>query len=794
MNDSNAPLELDDISRPDSSKRKSAATGVLVATLLGSVSAFTLFFLVFGGIDSPETQGSDSQTASDSLSEFDSSPKPTESIQLSSKEESDSTNPPEPPNSSSSEPIVSNEVLEPYQSVLNDDKSKQASELTVETTTALDEPSQMPELVNGFKLGEPINLLDQIDPEKHATRGSWKRENQSLVAQDKVITCLAWPFELPRNYVLRIKLSSTEGLGAFYIKTGWDAHSTDLVLNGWNRTIGGLHLLDGRQASAPDNPTQFLSPMIGTDEPTEVIVIVYDDSIQVTIDETTALNWSGSPEELSIAHSRVPETKGTFWMGTVRTSWKVSLLSLIPIEGLERLAIPDKQQIEAAEAAIEEKMQIDFRRVRNNEKLEVARKLHVESATVEDSVERYVLFKRALEFSSEAGDLELPMTLCESLAEEFQVPLRDLQFDSIETISKARRDPLSSYQLSVYVTNLAWRSADDHNYAEAGRFADEAFDLAKRSRITSLIEQVGKIREQFESWESGYQKVAEAHQRIVEGKETADDFLAWGRFLSLKKENWKDGLEMLSLGGSNVLAEAAREELQQPRQFQEVISLIEKWLAAAEQFPDEDKQTLVTHAHEISVHAYSLAENDQRLILQQHFRELFKTQKLWKTSEEPKGIAIGGENANPPQEATVELWLRTTDRDGGCLMKREERDYGTIVINILGGRAELAVNAHFYVDRKQSEKVVSDGQWHHLAATRMGKRLQLFVDGELSAELIARDDFPKTNPGAWRLGFFNGVHLAGEFARIRVSSECRYHTRFVPERRYEADRNTMMLW
>src|SRR5690606_8245591 len=101
-----------------------------------------------------------------------------------------------------------------------------------------------------------------------------------------------------------------------------------------------------------------------------------------------------------------------------------------------------------------------------------------------------------------------------------------------------------------------------------------------------------------------------------------------------------------------------------------------------------------------------------------------------------------------------------------------------------------------YYEKADSQGVVVDGNWHHIAICKYGSDVGIFVDGIPSAKMVARTGFPSPNKSQWRLGecmWIEGRHLAAQYARVRVSSICRYHARFIPEKTYPADKQSLML-
>jgi hypothetical protein len=125
---------------------------------------------------------------------------------------------------------------------------------------------------------------------------------------------------------------------------------------------------------------------------------------------------------------------------------------------------------------------------------------------------------------------------------------------------------------------------------------------------------------------------------------------------------------------------------------------------------------------------------------------------------------------------TIALWVRTDEREGMVLSMRNSRsDRPQIDLAVRAGKPMLVVGDD--TDPGQGHAVVwggpvADGNWHHLAFTRAGNAVELFVDGvsqdkktgaavagPITSDLRAiglEKLWAETNDTRWGVGTFKG--------------------------------------
>jgi hypothetical protein len=153
----------------------------------------------------------------------------------------------------------------------------------------------------------------------------------------------------------------------------------------------------------------------------------------------------------------------------------------------------------------------------------------------------------------------------------------------------------------------------------------------------------------------------------------------------------------------------------------------------------------------------------------------------------------------PDGPFTVEAWLFAEDLRGrrALLAKTETSEYGIFVsdgvpsFHVFLGPAYSAAEA--------PERRLEVGRWHHVAGVFDGSEVRVHVDGEVVARVPGQGP-RRRNAHPFFVGAdpdVNGLPTSGVLGavdEVRVSTVARYGPeRFLPERRFEPDEQTVLL-
>jgi hypothetical protein len=131
---------------------------------------------------------------------------------------------------------------------------------------------------------------------------------------------------------------------------------------------------------------------------------------------------------------------------------------------------------------------------------------------------------------------------------------------------------------------------------------------------------------------------------------------------------------------------------------------------------------------------------------------------------------------------TLEVWVNTTQTGGtgtswwqgaGLVDGEVSGSTNDLGLTLLGSKAAFGLGNATGADVTiTSTTNINDGRWHHLAATRQGGTIQLYVDGQLEASSTAAGTAARTSPelrlGAIRSGL--GSYFSGRLDELRFYS------------------------
>ncbi len=170
-----------------------------------------------------------------------------------------------------------------------------------------------------------IDLLQIFSPQRDAVAGEWTM-NRAAIESTGGRSVLSFPVKPSRNYRWTIVLERLKGKGGINLVIPVDNHQTMVVLEGFGENqASGLNYVSGR--SADRNETTRRGPIFHTGTPTTVVCTVHGLTISVSCDGEEIINWSGSPESLSLDRrywANVPpeQLAVTIWESNVL--WRVS--------------------------------------------------------------------------------------------------------------------------------------------------------------------------------------------------------------------------------------------------------------------------------------------------------------------------------------------------------------------------------------------------------------------------------------------------------------------------------------
>lgn len=153
-----------------------------------------------------------------------------------------------------------------------------------------------------------IDLLKLVDPVRDTLGGNWSWEGSSLVCPGGSRWALVMPKPPPDGYRWTIVAERISGYGSLNLCLVIGGRQTMAVLEGYGNQSSGLNRLDGRTADR--NETTRQGAIFQQGKPTTIVCTVGRSRVQVTCDGNPIIDWTGSPQRLSLDRFSWPDLPG----------------------------------------------------------------------------------------------------------------------------------------------------------------------------------------------------------------------------------------------------------------------------------------------------------------------------------------------------------------------------------------------------------------------------------------------------------------------------------------------------
>lgn len=150
---------------------------------------------------------------------------------------------------------------------------------------------------------------------------------------------------------------------------------------------------------------------------------------------------------------------------------------------------------------------------------------------------------------------------------------------------------------------------------------------------------------------------------------------------------------------------------------------------------------------------------------------------------------------NMSGDFTHEAWAYFTGSGSGdfdILMNKDINGHLYLARNKTGGNV-LSINSHFVGNIWSGTTVIKNNTWYHLAMSRSGSTIRVFINGALEGSVTNSSNY--TGTAAVYIGSASSTHMTnGYWANLRISTNARYTAAFsAPTAPFTSDANTALL-
>jgi hypothetical protein len=250
------------------------------------------------------------------------------------------------------------------------------------------------------------------------------------------------------------------------------------------------------------------------------------------------------------------------------------------VERPSRTPIPADAVLAKAREMLRERFQ-RFPREKPTEITALAREMfQLARETDEDRAVKYAALQEVQDLAVQTGDVAEALRAVSLLGRCFEMDTLTRKADVLERILGRDSDTIRK-EVAESAAVLVGEALDGDHLGAAKRLLDLAVGAAKKARLSKLEKQLAERVSELEARAKAVQEFQTAQETLRTRPEDAAANLTVGRYLCLRKGDWKEGLPRLAHGEEAGLKELAKKDLRAPRDARSQLEVGEGWLDLA---------------------------------------------------------------------------------------------------------------------------------------------------------------------------------------------------------------------
>ena len=191
---------------------------------------------------------------------------------------------------------------------------------------------------------EMVDLLKLIRPDSDAVSGEWKSEGGAILSPQRSGARIEVPYEPPAEYRMVAVVEPLDEPNALILGQR-SGENRWLVLLGFltgGKSLSALENVDDRNVGA--NRTTVAGAVFRKGQPSQVICTVRKESVVVSVDGRTLIDWQGTPDRLSLSDYWQTPRKNSLFVGAYDCRYRISRLTLEPLSPGGRVLEDEKKE------------------------------------------------------------------------------------------------------------------------------------------------------------------------------------------------------------------------------------------------------------------------------------------------------------------------------------------------------------------------------------------------------------------------------------------------------------------
>jgi hypothetical protein len=260
----------------------------------------------------------------------------------------------------------------------------------------------------------------------------------------------------------------------------------------------------------------------------------------------------------------------------------------------KRTPVPDAAAQDKAEKLIKGLLKEDYAKKKPAEMLALVTKLAKEAKDgfyvtavnrVDGTVARFVLLREARDLAIQAGETAMVLQLVDQMVQEYALPAPTTKAAALEKLGPVV--PPAGSKVFVDASLLVAKEAlAADEFDSADRLLKVAGAVAQKAKNLPLVASVNARSEEAKGLRKEYDRVTQAVAVLKKDPKNPEACTAVGRYYSLMKGQWEEGLPLLADGKDEKLKELAKKDLATPSEAFAQMAVGDAWwdLAGADKF------------------------------------------------------------------------------------------------------------------------------------------------------------------------------------------------------------------
>jgi len=254
-----------------------------------------------------------------------------------------------------------------------------------------------------------------------------------------------------------------------------------------------------------------------------------------------------------------------------------------PPVAVKRRPIPSNAEQQKILPDLEEAFELSNRNLSPEDKAKLSKSLIEEADnTKNDPVAQFVMLRKACEIAAGNCDLATALLAVDKIEQAFEADALAMQIKLIGVAAKAKATPDQKGKMVEQALPIIDEAMAADRFSDAAKITTSLVAVAVKVKNRSLSKNLAERRKLIVAAQREFKKVESALKTLKTSPDDPEANTVVGQYYCYVKDDWKEGLAMLTKGNDEPLKQLARQDLKNPKGSQDHLKLGDAWFQLAE--------------------------------------------------------------------------------------------------------------------------------------------------------------------------------------------------------------------